>query len=527
MLKHLSKYHNKKPRIQPLCIILFAFFITMALPQSLVYAANVTTVSSNQTSTSNPYIIISNKIEELEYNSFHNFKIKIVGLSDTKIIWSSSNPSIATISSNGKITAISQGIVTITAKDQSSGKKSSCKLYVRPKATKASFFSYRISNQKAIITEYHPDSPIKQVVIPSQLDGYPVTQIDDYSFHSQTDVNTIDFPASITHIGKYSFYKCSSLLKVTLPKKLKILEEGAFASCSSLTSCEFPANMTKISDFAFNNCTSLTKVKFPSSCETLGKNVFSASGLDYKTNLQIAAAMGTDSFLTGEEKQVYSKMKSVIKKLISKEDSDVKKVKLIHDWLVQNATYDLTATSNEVTPDVSYSAVGIILYKKGVCSGYAEAFHVFMTLMGIDCRYVTGTGNGGNHAWNLVKLDNKWYHIDVTWDDPTPDIGGISYNYFLLTDSQMEKDHKWNTKNYPLANSSKYRYYAYQEDICDTANQVKKRIERGLNNKEEWITILAPSSIDVKNIILEYTKAYTYYAPYQLGDYMVYSISIK
>jgi hypothetical protein len=527
MIINLSKHHNKTPLIRSFCIMLLICFGIIVSPHPSVYAANESTFSSTQTSTTNPYLMITNKIVELEHNSSHTFQLKIVGLSDTKIIWNTSNPSIATVSSTGEIKAISSGYVTIIAKDQTSGKKSYCKLYVRPQATEDRYFTYKISNQKAIITGYNPSTLTSQVVIPSQINGYPVTQIDDYAFYNETSIDSIDFPASINQIGEYSFYKCTSLKKVTLPHNLKVLGKGAFASCTSLTSCDFPANMTKISDYAFNNCTSLTQVKLPTSCKSLGANVFSASGSNYLTNLQIAAIMGTDTFLTDTEKQVYSKMKSVVKKIISKEDSPAKKVKLIHDWLVINSTYDLTVTNSQSTPDSSYSAVGIILYKTGVCSGYAEAFNIFMTLLGIDSKYVVGTGDGVNHAWNLVKLDNKWYQVDVTWDDPVPDNGEISYNYFLVTDSQMAKDHKWKTNNYPVANSTKYRYFAYQEDLCDTAAQVRKRIERGLTKNEEWITILAPSTIDVTKIVLEYTKAYSYRTPTKLGSYVVYSISIK
>lgn len=527
MIMKFSKRHNGKPFILVRSIILFLCLgVTVFTPPS-VYAAKETTALSMQTSISNPYILITNKIVNLEYNTSHSFQLKIVGLSDPKILWKTSNPSIASITDKGKITAKSTGYVTIVAKDRNSGKTSSCKVYVRPKATKNSFFTYKINNKEAIITGYHPSSPISQVVIPSQLGGYPVTQIEDYAFYKQTSISAIDFPASITRIGEYSFYQCGSLSKVILPYHLKVLEQGAFASCISLTSCDFPANMSKISDYAFNNCTSLTNVKLPTYCKSLGENIFSASGLNYLTNLQIAAIMGTDTFLTQEEKQVYAKMKRIIKKIISKEDSNVQKVKLIHDWLILNSTYDLTVTSNEATPDASYSAVGIILNNTGVCSGYADAFQIFMTLLGIDSKYVVGTGNGVSHAWNLVNLDDKWFQIDVTWDDPIPDKGGVSYNYFLLTDSQMSKDHNWDSNNYPLANSTKYRYFAYQDDLCDTDNQVRMRIERGLTNKEDWITILAPATIDVTKIIFEYTREYSYHTPYKIGDYMVYSVSLN
>ena len=64
----------------------------------------------------------------------------------------------------------------------------------------------------------------------------------------------------------------------------------------------------------------------------------------------------------------------------------------------------------------------------------------------IDCVLVTGTANGGGHAWNQVKVDGKWYNIDVTWDDPIYYWGGtltpiLVYDYFLVSDSVIYADH--------------------------------------------------------------------------------------
>ena len=66
--------------------------------------------------------------------------------------------------------------------------------------------------------------------------------------------------------------------------------------------------------------------------------------------------------------------------------------------------------------------------------------------LGIECGYVTGKARNsdgiGNHAWNYIKLDDGYYMVDVTWDDP---IGGddsiCSRKYFCLTSEMMEKDH--------------------------------------------------------------------------------------
>ena len=102
----------------------------------------------------------------------------------------------------------------------------------------------------------------------------------------------------------------------------------------------------------------------------------------------------------------------------------------LHDWLVNNAVYDYSYYYDD--PD------GVLLYGKGVCDSFAQAYCMLMSAAGVECVYVSGYGNGGRHAWNLVKIDDVWYHVDCTWD-----VGG-SHEYFMLTDEQIAPTHIWN-----------------------------------------------------------------------------------
>ena len=65
-----------------------------------------------------------------------------------------------------------------------------------------------------------------------------------------------------------------------------------------------------------------------------------------------------------------------------------------------------------------------------------------MDYQGIDCKVISGTANGGGHAWNKVKLEGDYYYIDVTWDDPVPDREGrLRYDYYLTKDPTFGGDH--------------------------------------------------------------------------------------
>ena len=76
--------------------------------------------------------------------------------------------------------------------------------------------------------------------------------------------------------------------------------------------------------------------------------------------------------------------------------------------------------------------------------------HKLLKGAGIQNKIVEGTAyasdnpQGQLHAWNLVLLDGKWYHLDTTWNDPVPDRDNeVSYTYYLRTDEQMGRDHTW------------------------------------------------------------------------------------
>lgn len=122
--------------------------------------------------------------------------------------------------------------------------------------------------------------------------------------------------------------------------------------------------------------------------------------------------------------------------------SDREKCRAIHDYMIETYAYDQSLYTD------SYSFAGLLDNHKGVCQAYAELFYLLATRAGVYCAMITGTADGTGsgdyraHAWNVVYVEQNWYHIDVTFDDP---IGGrgIYSDYFMLTESEISKDHSW------------------------------------------------------------------------------------
>lgn len=133
---------------------------------------------------------------------------------------------------------------------------------------------------------------------------------------------------------------------------------------------------------------------------------------------------------------------------IAKEDyNDREIVKAVHDWVIQHTEYGGLDGDYEMYD--AYSLPGVFLNHFAVCQGYQYAmslllFQFCITNMNIYSDY---------HAWNLVLLDEIWYHVDACWDD----MGDYSrYDFFLVEDSVMETYHKFNHDLFPPANGEKY-----------------------------------------------------------------------
>lgn len=171
---------------------------------------------------------------------------------------------------------------------------------------------------------------------------------------------------------------------------------------------------------------------------------WSAQGYDGNVNV---VTFALDYLATkDQESYVNQKVTSILSTIIKSSMNDDDKEKAIHDYIVKNVTYDQSYSY--------YSAYDALSRGTAVCQGYALLAYKMLKQAGLNVKIVTGSAGGESHAWNLVEIRSKWYQLDCTWDDPVPDIGAISYDYYNINDTQMNVDHTWNKANYPQANST-------------------------------------------------------------------------
>lgn len=160
-------------------------------------------------------------------------------------------------------------------------------------------------------------------------------------------------------------------------------------------------------------------------------------------------------------------LQTEIDKLVAKMEgmTEFEKALYVHDYIVLNSEYDydlrdyLKANGNlsaEIYNE-KYSEYSILVNGTGICGSYALAYRAVLNAAGMECLYISS--DQMNHAWNLVKVDGNWYHVDCCWDDGN-EFYGYGYSsryYFLRSDNEfMNLNHYlWSPGKYK-ANSERY-----------------------------------------------------------------------
>ena len=111
-------------------------------------------------------------------------------------------------------------------------------------------------------------------------------------------------------------------------------------------------------------------------------------------------------------------------------DSDINNIRRVHDYIINHTTYDSLRSDYNITTYRSDIAYGPLLQGYGICGGYADAMELFLEKMGIINYKISSD----QHVWNAVYLDQKWYHLDLTWDDPVTTNGEnyLEHTFFMI-----------------------------------------------------------------------------------------------
>lgn len=207
---------------------------------------------------------------------------------------------------------------------------------------------------------------------------------------------------------------------------------------------------------------------------------------ELKDNARILAAHlnpQLEKHLSAREKQALQEAKKRISTLITPGMGDMDKFRVLHDDLINRATY---------TKEDKGDAADILVDGCGTCEAYSRALWLLCRMSELPCHIVYGTANEP-HAWNLVCLDNRWYHTDATWDDPVtigqPNKHVLSHNYFLLSDEQMQQDHSWNTQHLPAATERNEVYFRKKRLLFDNDTDLWRALKRAISTGQAGMTV--------------------------------------
>lgn len=160
--------------------------------------------------------------------------------------------------------------------------------------------------------------------------------------------------------------------------------------------------------------------------------------------------------------------------------------KYLHDSIAKSVAYDYDSLKRNDCFN-AHSIVGVFLDNKAVCEGIAKAFKLLCNQFEMKCIVVLGKANHeGNftkddyHAWNLVKIGNESYHVDVTWDNMYhEDIQYISYDYFNLTTKEIMLDHQvLSGVSLPECTDSSLNYFYSTNSFVSTYRELFEFIEK-------------------------------------------------
>lgn len=216
-----------------------------------------------------------------------------------------------------------------------------------------------------------------------------------------------------------------------------------------------------------------------------------SSGSYWDAVTSLSFVIKDDSAITTQEK-----VEELVEKCLAAGcKTDYDKALWFHDWLIENAYYDLTYSY--------YSADGVLIRGSGVCDSYSKAYLMLLNAVDIDVERVTNI----NHAWNLVKLDGEWHHIDPTWDDPvysgyeTAKLSGAEYHmYFGLPDEIMKLDRSFSAySSDTIATGIKNNYFIKSGKIRTWTDPLASQISDQLAQSGYSFELKLPSYYKLEN----------------------------
>ena len=201
----------------------------------------------------------------------------------------------------------------------------------------------------------------------------------------------------------------------------------------------------------------------------------------------------TENTLSDKDKETLDMAKSVLDKIIKDDMTDYEKEEAVYIWLTTEMKPDtgmltVIPTSDEGSDDPH----DVLKNRNAVCVGYATTFRLFMQMLNIECKVIHNKDL--YHSWDLVKLDDEWYHVDCYSD---ADNG--NYLNFNLNDTLAQESHDWNAEFFPAATGTKYSYAAMNSVELKNIYSIPKAIRKMFAKDQKVAAFTFREKIDKKD----------------------------
>ena len=390
--------------------------------------------------------------------------------------FSSSNAKVASVDARGKLEALRLGVTTITVKSGAKTKKYTVTVIPAKKS------DVRLNQELILIGQKFQLKLVSDKYDTSQVKLYVNSAFDEIDHKGNCNFKKSDYYQSRGSLS-YSYGKFTKNITLYVCDKEVIMDgivptdtwgsEDIWAGVSYDTSSlkweiyDKPYNYKQLKNKGIE--IQIDGKPLPDTVVyTPGEHTFTiVAGINQYSQKAVVTYSVKDALVkkdaTGyanDGKEVFDAAFAAVNQVVKDGMSEEEKVKAIHDYLIYSANYVNNGDYQHAEKWAS-GAGGVLIHKEGVCNSYAIAFYMMAVSAGLDCRYVTGTADGGGHAWNQVKVDGKWYYIDCTWDDPIMNGhsgGGEGYEYYLS--ETLWSDHTVEESK-DLADDGKYYWEHY------------------------------------------------------------------
>jgi len=238
------------------------------------------------------------------------------------------------------------------------------------------------------------------------------------AFSNCNNLKTLTFEND-AYISLNAFRDCKELTQLTINSDIS-LNKHSFLDCQKLNNINIK-NHNNLVGSAFNGCVSFAQIN-----ET---PIFDENSCDFTAEFKDTVF---DNFCATNDvgfinQFVLSSAEKIVSENITADMSDIEKVKILHDWVCEHTSYG----NDDPNAIEQRNDVGVFMGREVVCEGYTRTLNLLLNAADIETYYV----GSSDHAWNIVKVNGNYFHVDATWDDGE----NVSHDWFLKSDRELKE----------------------------------------------------------------------------------------